>query len=82
MKGVTGMPLSDDLRLRDCRVHVPFVIGCCVASLISRPEQEFREMFFDIWAVRANEIAQNLGSKGLDRRSDPQFRAIERVQCP
>ncbi len=77
------MPLSDDLRLRDCRVHVPFVIGGCVASLISRPEQEFREMFFDIWAARpGTKLLKIWAQMGLDQRSDPQFRAVERVRRP
>ena len=40
------------------------LLGACdneypVASLISRPEQEFREMFSDIWAARPESKTSN-----------------------
>ena len=37
-------------------------------------------MFFDIWAARARtKLLKIWALRGLDRRSDPQFRAIERL---
>ena len=49
----------------------------------TRPLPEFREMFFEIWAARPRtKLLKIWAQRGLDRRSDPQFRAIERVRCP
>ena len=37
-----------------------------------RPQQEFREMFFDIWAARpGTKLRKNWAQRGVDRRSDP-----------
>ena len=53
---------------------------CCGAD---RGQPEFREMFFDIWAARpGTKLLKIWAQMGLDQRSDPQFRAVERVRRP